>query len=164
MNCNEAELIIHLYMDKEIDELGEKELFTHLAECNKCREEFRLLGRAQKAYNTSLEEFPERLDQRVIESLKKKETSGRRSIFTKRLPAYYLYAASIAIIIIVAIYFFREWEFARVREMDMNRISVMLEREDVQRVNFNMGTDRMPGIKVKGETNDPDLIGKEEIK
>ena len=83
MDCDEAGLLIHLFMDKEIDEKKEKELFSHLAECNKCREEFRMLRSAQKTFHNSLKEYPDRLDKRVIESLKKKEMKPEELNFYK---------------------------------------------------------------------------------
>jgi hypothetical protein len=160
MDCNEAELLIHRFIDKETDTPGEKELFLHLAECSKCREEFRLLRRVQKVFINSLEEYPERLDKRVIESLKEKETIRRGSIFTRRLPAYYLYVASIAVIIILALYFFRVREYDQIRELDKNRMNVMLAREYEQGENINLIMSRLPGIKVRAVVDDPEIVRK----
>ncbi|MDR3611223.1 MAG: anti-sigma factor [Ignavibacteriaceae bacterium] len=158
MNCNEAGLLIYLFMDKETDEGEEKELFSHLAECSKCREEFRLLRHAQKAFINSLEEYPERLDKRVIESLKKKEMKRRDSIFTMRLPAYYLYAASISAIILLALYLFRINDYNQQRKLDMNKLNVMLAREYEQGEYINLIMNQLPGIKIRAEVDDPGIV------
>ena len=127
MNCNEAGLLIHLFMDKETDKKREEELFSHLAECSECREEFRILRSTRKVFINSLQEYPERLDKRIIESLKKKEMTRKGSIFTKRLPAYYLYAASISAIIILTLYLFGTYDYNRQKEINMNNIIYRLK-------------------------------------
>jgi hypothetical protein len=158
MNCDEAGLLINLFIDKEIDEGKEKELFSHLAECNQCREEFRMLRSSQKTFHNSLIEYPERLDQRVIESLKKKDMKRKNSIFTKRLPAYYLYAASISVIIILALFLFRTNDYNQQREMDMNNLNVMLAREYEQGEYINFIMNQLPGIKIRAEVDNPGIV------
>jgi hypothetical protein len=158
MNCDEAGLLINLFIDKEIDEGKEKDLFSHLAECSACMKEFRLLRRAQKAFINSLIEYPERLEKRVIESLKTKEMKHKNSIFTKRIPAYYLYAASIFAIFILALYFFRIQDYNRQRELDMNNLNVLLTQEYEQGEDLNLIMNQLPGIKVTAEVDDPGII------
>ena len=161
MNCNEAGLLIHLFIDKETDEGKEKELYSHLAECSKCREEFRLLRRAQKVFINSLDEYPERLDKRVIESLKKKEMNRNNSIFTRRIPAYYLYAASISAIIILALFLFRTNDYNQQRELDMNNLNILLAREYEQGEYINLIMNRLPAIKVRAVVDDPEIVRRE---
>jgi hypothetical protein len=158
MDCDEAGLLINLFMDKEIEEKKEKELFSHLAECNKCREEFRMLRSAQKTFHNSLKEYPDRLDKRVIESLKKKEMKRKNSIFTKRLPAYYLYAASISAIIILALFLLRTQDYNQQRELDMNNINVLLSKEYEQGEYINLIMNQLPGIKIRAEVDNPVIV------
>jgi len=161
MTCNEIELLIHKYIDKEIDQTGEQELFTHLAGCNSCREEFRLLNHVQKTYNNSLKEYPEQLEQRIISSLKKQESKGKKSILYKPVPAIYLYAASIAAILILTLYFFREYEFNQISNDGKNRMNTVLAKEYQQEQHIRLIMNQLPGVRVTTEITDPALIKKE---
>jgi predicted anti-sigma-YlaC factor YlaD len=160
MNCNEAELLVHLFLDKETDEVGEKELFAHLAVCSKCREELRQMQNTQKVFINSLEEYPERLDNRIIKTLKEKETIRKGSLLTRRLPAYYLYAASVAVIVILALYFFRINDYNYQRNLDMNNLNVLLNREYEQGEYINLLMNQLPAIKVRAEVDNPEIIRK----
>lgn len=161
MNCIETEVLINQYLDKIIDESNEQVLFTHLAGCNVCREEFRLLNESQKMFNNSLEHFPEHLEKRIIESMKSKESNRKISAFRKPLPAFYLYAASIAIVFIAALYFLKINEFNKITIAQKNRMDRILVKEFEQEQHISRILNELPGVKVTAEINDPNLIQKE---
>ncbi len=48
MNCNKAKVLMSAAVDGELTAREEQELFSHLAECPQCREEF------QEAKNTKI--------------------------------------------------------------------------------------------------------------
>jgi len=161
MTCNGIELLIHNYIDEEIDVSGEQELFAHLAECNTCREEFRLLNKVHIIYNNSLEEYPAHLEQRIISSLKKHESKDKNSILYKPIPAFYLYAASIAVLLILTLYFFREYEFNQISNAGKNRMNTILVKEYEQELDIRRIMNLLPGARVTSEITDPTLIKKE---
>jgi hypothetical protein len=161
MNCNEIELLINKYLDKEIEKSDEPVLFTHLANCNNCREEFRLLNGAQKAFKESLEEYPEQLERRIISSMKKKETRKKGSVFLRPIPAVYLYAASIAVLFLLTLYFIRVYEFNQIMSEDKLRMKTILTREYEQEQHLKGIINLIPSVKVKAEVNDPKLIQKD---
>ena len=161
MNCIEIESLIYQYLDKEIDESRETTLFAHLAECSTCREEFRLLSRIQSAYSNSLAHFPEQLDQRIASSLKKRGKRNIHSFISKPLPAYYLYAASIAILFMIAIYFFQVREFTKFSIAESNRVNMLHNKIADQEEHISKIIDGMQAVRVTAVTDNPNIIRKD---
>jgi predicted anti-sigma-YlaC factor YlaD len=99
--------MISEYLDNELTKEKEAFLFTHLSSCDECREEFKQQNLIQHEVKINQKEVNEKFEQRVFDSIIKREKHKTSTIFTKRVFASVPYAVSI-ILLIVSIYLFTQ--------------------------------------------------------
>lgn len=100
MNCDDIKLMISEYIDNELTKEKEAFLFTHLSSCTDCREEFKMQNSIQHEVKINLKNVGERFEQKVFDSIQKKEQPLIKRWITKPTPAYINYVLGFAIIMI----------------------------------------------------------------
>src|SRR3989339_824235 len=73
MNCENINNFIHDYFDNELSTEQESFLFTHLAQCEGCKANFKTLNRVQFEFRKEESEFPEQLEERIFNTIRNKE-------------------------------------------------------------------------------------------
>jgi len=93
--------MIFEYLDGELP--GEKEalLFTHLASCSKCRDEFKQQSLLKNEVQIHQKEVSDKFEKRVFDSIKSENNSFINRIVSKKVPAYFSYMLGGIIIIAV---------------------------------------------------------------
>ena len=98
MECENYKELLQAYHDNELEKGRESFLFTHLSECEDCRNYFKTINLISS--NIKREQFPRELDERILYSIMEKETKKQRNFFkTKLLPA----VSNAAILILIVI-------------------------------------------------------------
>ena len=102
MNCKDYQLCIHEFLENELIKEDQKLLFSHLGECEVCRDYF---SAAALLNSTIVEEknlFPEFLDEEILSKLPKEKSFTFEGFFTVKIPAYFAYAL-VAIVILLSL-------------------------------------------------------------
>ncbi len=105
MNCENYQILIQSFLDGELEKEKEGIVFTHLSQCQDCREFMKGINLLNSAAQTEIKEYPLSLDERIMRTIEKRETHKHNNIFTFRMPAYVSYALGI-IIILLGLYLF----------------------------------------------------------
>lgn len=144
MNCEKYQMLIQSFLDGELEKEKEGIIFTHLSQCQDCREFMKGINLLNSTAQAEIKEFPLSLDENIMRAIEKRETHKHSNIFTFRMPAYVSYALGI-IIILLGIYLFdttREYRF----EM---REAVSTMKEQNQQIQQIMNS--LPEVEVKTE-------------
>jgi predicted anti-sigma-YlaC factor YlaD len=151
MNCTEKITMIHSYLDGELPKSEEPVLFTHLANCPHCRDEFKLLGTIQNEFLSAQEEFPPALENRIFSSIRAHRTSFFSTYVARGVPAYVFYLSTI-VVVVTSFYLYGE-----VSDMK-NNIAKKSEQIEFQQIQLNSLLESMPAAKVRAFTNNPDFV------
>ncbi len=99
MNCQNINNMLHKYLDNELSKEQESFLFTHLAQCEECKTNFKALNRVHYEFRKDESDIPEQLEQRIFNTIRKRKSYTHTNSFTKRLPAYFVYGYGILLTI-----------------------------------------------------------------
>lgn len=100
MNCDDIKMMISDYIDNELQKEKEGFLFTHLAACSDCREEFKQQNKIQHAVKINQKEISEKFEERIYNSVRKRNTTFAQKWITKPTPVYINYVLAVVIIVI----------------------------------------------------------------
>jgi predicted anti-sigma-YlaC factor YlaD len=101
MNCKDYQLCIHEFLENELIKEDQKLLFSHLGECEVCRDYFSAAALLNSAIVEEKNLFPESLDEEILSKLPKEKSFTFKSFFTVKVPAYLAYVL-IAIVIVLS--------------------------------------------------------------
>ena len=73
MNCDDIKMMISDYIDNELQKEKEGFLFTHLASCRDCREEFKLQNQMQHEVKVNQKEVSGKFEERIFNSIERRE-------------------------------------------------------------------------------------------
>ncbi len=107
MKCSDYQMCIHEFLENELNKEDRKSLFSHLGECEVCRDYFSTAALLNNTITEDKNLFPESLDEEIYSQLPKENSFTFASFFTARIPAYLTYAL-IAIIILLSLTLFNE--------------------------------------------------------
>jgi hypothetical protein len=105
MNTEEIKLMADEFLDGELDKNKEPILFTHLSLDEEAREYFKSLNSIKSVMDSTIEEFPESLDSRILYSI---TTTHKKNIFftvKNNIPALLSYALTIMLFIISILFY-----------------------------------------------------------
>ncbi len=105
MNCENYQMLIQSFLDGELEKEKEGIIFTHLSQCQDCREFMKGINLLNSTAQAEIKEFPLSLDEKIMLAIEKRETKTQSNIFTFRMPAYISYALGI-VIILLGLYLF----------------------------------------------------------
>ncbi|MDP2362910.1 MAG: zf-HC2 domain-containing protein, partial [Ignavibacteria bacterium] len=100
MNCDKIKMMISDYLDNELPKGEEGFIFTHLADCSDCREEFKMQNQIQHEVKFNQKEVSEKFEERVFNSVRERKTTFAQRWITKPTPVYVNYVLGVVIIII----------------------------------------------------------------
>lgn len=104
MNCQLIEKYINEFFDGEIKRENEQMLFSHLSQCDSCRNKFKEYNLIKNLVNQLTEEFPDSLDNRIINRFYLLEEKNKNE---SRMIKFYRYAVvGLSIILIGFLLFF----------------------------------------------------------
>lgn len=104
MNCDNILAMISEYLDNELSKENEGYLFTHLASCKSCREELKRQSLFQNNLLLQQKEIRERQEERIFNSILKRENSITPPSSKIRFVNWVTYAAAFTLLL-AAVYF-----------------------------------------------------------
>lgn len=105
MNCDDIRIMISDYIDYELPKEEEGFLFTHLAACSECCEEFKRQNQIQHEVKIHQKDVSEKFEKRIFSSIQGKNKSFTQKWITKPTPAYINYILGIVILVITVFSF-----------------------------------------------------------
>ncbi len=105
MDCSKNKEMLQAYLDKELGKENEANLFNHLSECSDCRAYFKSLIIISD--NLEKREYPSELDERILYSIKGKESKRLNGFFMGKFIPAFSYALAV-ILVAVSIILFSE--------------------------------------------------------
>lgn len=107
MNTEEIKLMTDEFLDGELDKNKEPILFTHLSLDDEAREYFKSLNSIKSVVESTIEEFPESLDSRILYSIT--STNKRNIFFTVKsnIPALLSYTLSVLLLVVSLLFYFQ---------------------------------------------------------
>ncbi|PIS45058.1 MAG: hypothetical protein COT22_07255 [Ignavibacteria bacterium CG08_land_8_20_14_0_20_37_9] len=158
MNCSNTDTMMHEYFDNELSKEEESFLFTHLAQCEDCKNNFKALNRVQYEFRKGESELPERLEQRIFNTIRNKERHAVTNSSKKRLPTYLIYGYGV---IITMLFLFMVYQFYDLKNETLNykeNFEVTMVQIDLQQKQISALINEMPAVKVKTSVDNPDLL------
>ncbi|NOX18393.1 MAG: hypothetical protein GXO87_08955 [Chlorobi bacterium] len=104
MSKEKTRELINRYFDAELSKEEEIFLFASLSEDEKGREYFKTLAALNEAINRTHEEFPENLDDKILQSLAERKTEAVKGKSFVSPPALFAYAVSVILIIFILMF------------------------------------------------------------
>ncbi len=120
MNCDDIKLMISSYIDNELPKGEEGYLFTHLANCSDCREEFKIQNQIQHEVKLNQKEVRGEFEERIYSSVRERRATFTQRWITKPTPVYINYLLG-AVIIVITLFSFLQLSSLR---YDLNSFQV----------------------------------------
>ena len=102
MKCSDYQMRIHEFFENELKKEDRKLLFSHLGECEACRDYFSAAALLNSTIVEDKNLFPESLDEEIFSKLPKEKSFTFASFFTVKIPAYLAYTL-VAIVILLSL-------------------------------------------------------------
>ncbi len=150
MNCDDIKLMISEYIDNELTKEKEAFLFTHLSSCTDCREEYKIQNSIQHEVKINLKDVGERFEQRVFDSIQKKELPLIKRWITKPTPAYINYVLGFAIIMITLFSFLQFSSLRGDLKGFQEKYEAAFEKIQFQTQQINLMMNSMPAVQIIG--------------
>jgi len=160
MNCQNINNMIHGYFDNELSTEQESFLFTHLAQCEECKTNFKALNRVHHEFRKEESDIPTQLEERIFNTLRKKERHAVTNSSKKRSPNYFIYGYGV---IITILFLFMVYQFYDLKNETLNykeNFEVTMVQIDLQQKQISALINEMPAVKVKASVDNPDLLTK----
>jgi hypothetical protein len=151
---------MHEYFDNELSKEQQSFLFTHLAQCEECKTNFKALNRVQHEFRKDESELPEQLEERIFNTIRNKERRVANNSSQKRLPTYLIYGYGVLVTIISV---FMTYQFFDLKKETLNykdNFEVTIEQINAQKKQISALINEMPAVKVKASVDNPDLLTK----
>ncbi|MDP1993883.1 MAG: anti-sigma factor [Ignavibacteria bacterium] len=158
MNCSNINAMMHEYFDNELSKEQESFLFTHLAQCEGCKANFKALNRVQNEFRKEESEFPDRLEERIFNTIRNKEHRVATTSPGKRLSTYSIYGYGVLVTIISV---FMTYQFFDLKEETLNykeNLELTFEQITIKQKQINALINEMPAVKVRVSIDNPDLL------
>ncbi|MCU7513787.1 MAG: hypothetical protein HF300_14575 [Ignavibacteria bacterium] len=148
MNCDDIKMMISEYLDNELPKEKDGILFTHLSSCSECREEFKSQNIIQHQVKLHKKQVPDRLEERVFNSIKQRQNQPSQTWLTRPMPVYVNYLLGI-VIILIALFSYMQISALR---YDLNnfqdRYDTAIERIQIQSQQMNLMMNNMPAVRI----------------
>ncbi|MFA6597565.1 MAG: zf-HC2 domain-containing protein [Ignavibacteriaceae bacterium] len=158
MNCQDINNLMHDYFDNELSTEQESFLFTHLAQCEECKTNFKALNRLHHEFRKNESEFPNQLEQRIFNTIKQRGRRLPTNSPTKRLPNYFIYGYGLLLTIFSV---FMSYQFYDLKKETLNykeNFEMTVEKINSQQKQISALINEMPAVKVKASVDNPDLL------
>ena len=101
MKCEDHQPFIHDFLTHELKKENQALLFSHLGECENCRNYFSTAVALSDSIAKDKNYYPASLDEEIFSKLPKEKSFTFTSFFSVRIPAYLAYAL-VAIVILLS--------------------------------------------------------------
>lgn len=101
MQCEKTMMMINDYIDGELEKEKEAFLFSHIAECHSCREEFKQQSKIKHEVIINQKEVSPQFEERIFRAIKRKETTSIKKYFNRQSPNYFSYMLGGIVILIL---------------------------------------------------------------
>lgn len=160
MNCENYEIMINEFIDGALDRNKEGALFTHFSQCERCREDFKIYSRVQVSNQNQNDEYPEELDQRIFATIKERKAVKDSSFFKRSVPAYFLYASVIPVLVMAAFLFFQSRDYTHQMAERQELLTRTVQTVCRQEIQLERLIENIPSVKVKAVVDNPELLKK----
>ena len=148
MNCHDIKMILSDYIDNELPKEKEGFLFSHLANCGECREEFKQQTQIQHEVKINQKEVSEEFEKRVFDSVRERRTTFTQRWITKPTPVYVNYVLGVVIIAITLFSFLQLSSLKNDLNNFQERYESAVERIQVQSQQMNLMMSNMPAVQI----------------
>ncbi|MBI5731014.1 MAG: zf-HC2 domain-containing protein [Ignavibacteriales bacterium] len=148
MNCDDIKLMISEYLDNELAKEKEAFLFTHLSSCDECREEFKMQNSIQYEVKIHQKEVSEKFEEKVFDSIQKKEQPFIKRWITKPTPAYINYVLGFVIIMITIFSFLQLSSLRHDLNSYQERYEAAFDKIQFQAQQINLMMSNMPAVQI----------------
>lgn len=136
--------LIDLYFDNELAKGKEAILFTQLSTNEEAREYFKKMNKLNAAVAGTMEEFPQKLEEKIFAGISNQKTKQENGVFTHKFFTAIAYSFSI-ILLAFSIFFYSKSEEYKVQFFDLTR------EVKEQNMKINMLINALPQVDVQGQ-------------
>lgn len=149
MNCNDINTMIHSYLDDELEKGKEIILFTHIAQCAECRRDFKLFSRIQNDLRRGQAEFPDELEKRIINTIRKKENKMQSGFLPSNIPSRYVYALGLTVVIVIIAFYGMLRELQGNAEQYRVKYDAAMMQVNMQQKQIDLIMNGIPSVKIR---------------
>ena len=120
MSTNEIIAMIDLYFDGELEKGKEPIMFTMLSQDLEGREYFKKLNALKSGLTNSVEEFPVKLDEKILRSIGKLEGKQTETFIYRKVLNAVTYSFTVILLILTIIFYSRSEDY-KVQFSDLTR-------------------------------------------
>lgn len=142
-------MMISDYIDNELLKGEEGFLFTHLANCSECREEFKVQNQIQHEVKIHRKEVSENFEKRVFNSLQQRRKTFAQRWITKPTPVYVNYVLGFVIILITLFSFLQLSSLRYDLNSFRERYEASLQQMNYQASQMFLMMNSMPAVEIK---------------
>ena len=154
MNTEDIKLMADEFLDGELDKNKEPILFTHLSLDEEARDYFKSLNSIKSVMDSTIEEFPESLDSRILYSIN--STNKRNIFFTVRnnIPALLSYTLTVVLLVVSVVFYSQTLDYKKtidqkVEQVDQKNQMIELLMNSLPQTEVNANLDNEVIIKAK---------------
>ncbi len=133
-----------LYFDNELEKGKEAILFTQLGTNEEAREYFKKMNKLNAAVTVTMDEFPQRLEEKIFACISKQSAKQESGFLTQKFSTAIAYSFSI-VLLALSIFFFSKSEEYKVQFVDLTR------EVKEQNLKINMLINALPQVDVQGQ-------------
>jgi len=142
-------MMISAYIDGELPKEREGFLFTHLASCGECRQEFKAQSQIQREVKINQLEVNGKFEEKIFDSILERKTTFSGRWITKQTPIYVNYLLGAAIIAIMLFSFFQVASLRRDLNLFQERYEASLRQMNYQASQIYLMMNSMPAVEIK---------------
>lgn len=150
MSCDNIKMMISDYIDNELPKGEEGFLFTHLANCSDCREEFKIQNQMQHEVKVNQKEVSGKFEERIFNSVRERKQTFARRWITKPTPVYVNYVLGIMIIVITLFSFLQLSSLRYDLNSFQERYESAIDRVQFQTQQINLMMNSIPAVQITG--------------
>lgn len=158
MKCDEFRTMIHEYMDGALAQEQTAEMRIHTGECAGCAKLFSEYGKIDRVMRNAMIDVPGSLDERVFLSIAADKRKAPESFLRKRVPAYYLIAASIVFAFLLSSAYWYLHKLSAERNYYQQTLEETTIRAAEDRLCRDHLYESLPPVKVKAFTNNRQIV------
>jgi len=155
MNENKIIELINLYFDGELDKSKEINMFVLLSSVQYARDYFKQLSVIRNAVDSSMEELPLEVGERILRSVEAKTSQNKGVVHNANIFSAISYAAALILLLLSGYLFLKVSSF-------QERVDTLSEQMIIQTRTIELLYNSLPGIEVRA-TFDNEIIIKPNI-
>ena len=154
MNTEDIKIMVDEFLDGELDKNKEPILFTHLSLDEEARDYFKSLNSIKSVVESTIEEFPESLDSRILYSIT--STNKKNLFFTVKnnIPALLSYTLAVMLLVVSVVFYSQSADYKeildqKIEQVDQKNQMIELLMNSLPQTEVNANLDNEVIIKAK---------------